>query len=75
QVNVVIIFTLFRVMYATTLMSNSNTQRKAYAGLRSMCTLLPILGVTWVFGILAINESLIAIQYIFAITNSLQVRL
>lgn len=42
-------------------------------GLRSLCTLLPVLGITWVFGILSINEDLIAFQYLFAVFNSLQV--
>ncbi|XP_057312360.1 adhesion G-protein coupled receptor D1-like [Hydractinia symbiolongicarpus] len=41
-------------------------------GLRSSLILLPILGVTWVFGILSFNTETIAFQYIFNITNSLQ---
>ena len=36
-------------------------------------TLLPLFGLTWIFGVLAINQSLIAFQYLFAICNSLQV--
>lgn len=38
-----------------------------------MIVLLPLLGITWVFGLLAIDERTIAFQYIFAILNSLQV--
>jgi hypothetical protein len=34
---------------------------------------IPILGITWVFGVMAFNESSLVFQYIFAITNSLQV--
>lgn len=45
------------------------------AGLRSLGTLLPVLGVTWVFGIMAINEDTDIFQYIFVAANSLQVRL
>lgn len=45
------------------------------AGLRSLGTLLPVLGVTWVFGIMAINEDTDILQYIFVAANSLQVRL
>lgn len=35
--------------------------------------LLPILGCTWIFGIVAVNEKLIAFAWIFTILNSLQV--
>jgi hypothetical protein len=34
---------------------------------------IPILGITWVFGVMAFNESSVVFQYIFAITNSIQV--
>lgn len=45
------------------------------SALRSLGTLLPVLGVTWLFGILAVNEKADVFQYIFVIANSLQVRL
>ena len=35
--------------------------------------MIPILGVTWIFGIMAFNDSSIVFQYIFAIVNSIQV--
>lgn len=44
------------------------------AGVKGMIVLLPLLGLTWVFGIMAINMDTIAFQYLFAILNSLQVR-
>ena len=34
---------------------------------------IPILGITWIFGVMAFNDSAIVFQYIFAIVNSLQV--
>ena len=38
-----------------------------------MALLVPILGITWIFGIFAVNEELIVFQYLFAISNSFQV--
>ena len=35
--------------------------------------LLPILGCTWIIGIIAVNENLIVFAWIFTILNSLQV--
>lgn len=43
------------------------------SGLRSLGTLLPVLGATWLFGILAVNENVDVFQYIFVIANSFQV--
>ena len=34
---------------------------------------IPILGITWIFGVMAFNDSSIVFQYIFAIINSIQV--
>ena len=44
-------------------------------GLRSICVLLPLMGVTWIFGLLSVNKETVVFQYIFAILNSLQVSL
>lgn len=44
------------------------------SGLRGICALLPILGLTWVFGVLSIGEASVVFQYLFAIFNSLQVK-
>ncbi|XP_061176826.1 uncharacterized protein LOC133185543 isoform X2 [Saccostrea echinata] len=71
-INLFIICSLFRVMCATRLLTESTTKKKAATGARSLCTLLPVLGITWVFGILSINEDLIVFQYLFAVFNSLQ---
>ena len=42
-------------------------------GLRSVCVLLPLMGVTWVIGTLAVNKDFLVLHYMFAILNSLQV--
>ena len=43
------------------------------AKLISAATLMPILGVTWVFGLLAINEETEVFAWIFTILNAFQV--
>lgn len=70
--NVLIIVSLVRVLCASSAMMKSSLQKKASSGLRSLGTLLPVLGVTWLFGILAVNENADVFQYIFVIANSLQ---
>ncbi|XP_070255700.1 adhesion G-protein coupled receptor D1 isoform X4 [Myotis yumanensis] len=39
---------------------------------KAVAVLLPILGTSWVFGVLAVNSQAVAFQYAFAILNSLQ---
>lgn len=42
------------------------------SGFKSTVVLFPLLGVTWLFGILALDRNTIAFQYLFALCNSLQ---
>ena len=41
--------------------------------LKAMIILLPLLGLTWIIGILAVNNDTQVFAWIFAILNSLQV--
>ncbi|XP_078329616.1 uncharacterized protein LOC111112680 [Crassostrea virginica] len=70
--NLLIIVSLVKILCATSVMAKSSLQKKAASGLRSLGTLLPVLGVTWLFGILAVNEKTNVFQYLFVIANSLQ---
>lgn len=45
------------------------------SGVQSAIVLLPLLGITWIFGVLTFNSEMLAFQYLFAIFNSLQVRI
>uniref|UniRef100_A0A4W5N7P1 Adhesion G protein-coupled receptor D1 n=1 Tax=Hucho hucho TaxID=62062 RepID=A0A4W5N7P1_9TELE len=39
---------------------------------KAVAVLLPILGISWIFGVLAINDHALMFQYMFAVFNSLQ---
>ena len=41
--------------------------------IKAIIILLPLLGLTWIIGILAVNENTEVFAWIFAILNSLQV--
>jgi len=41
--------------------------------LKAIVVLLPLLGLTWIIGILAVNDDTVVFAWIFAILNSLQV--
>ena len=36
---------------------------------------MPVLGVTWIIGLFAVNEHTIVFAWVFAVLNSLQVRM
>ncbi|KAL3883250.1 hypothetical protein ACJMK2_029533 [Sinanodonta woodiana] len=70
--NFMIIILVFHRMFSSSAMLTKSDKVKAKSGARSLCVLLPITGITWVFGILSVNEDLVVFQYLFAIINSLQ---
>ncbi|KAL3877058.1 hypothetical protein ACJMK2_034813, partial [Sinanodonta woodiana] len=71
-INFIIIIVVFRQMFSSSAMLTKSDKDKAKTAVRSLCVLLPITGITWVFGILSVNEDLVVFQYLFAIINSLQ---
>ncbi|XP_052089233.1 mucin-22-like, partial [Mytilus californianus] len=70
--NIGTIILVLRAMYSSVTMANERLKKKARAGLKCMVTLLPVLGLSWLFGILAFNEDTIIFQYLFGITTSCQ---
>ena len=48
------------------------TLRNTKVALKGSAILLPILGLTWLFGLLVFNRDTIVFKYLFAICNSLQ---
>ncbi|XP_076077318.1 uncharacterized protein LOC143047880 [Mytilus galloprovincialis] len=48
------------------------TTEQVKAGIRKVCIILPLFGVTWVLGAFSINEETVVFQYLFAVFNSLQ---
>ncbi|XP_031572893.1 adhesion G protein-coupled receptor L3-like isoform X2 [Actinia tenebrosa] len=72
-INFVVMVMVIKVILASvTSIQNPGNTSQVKAGLKGMVVLLPLLGLTWVFGLMAVNEKTIAFQYIFAILNSLQ---
>ncbi|KAH3725557.1 hypothetical protein DPMN_051402, partial [Dreissena polymorpha] len=71
-INTIIVITVIHKMFKSSAMRTKSDKEKARLGVRSLCVLLPILGITWVFGVFSVNEQTVAFQYIFAVCNALQ---
>ena len=73
QINTVL---LGRVVYEILKMQSDKTSalERMGQGTKACVVLFPLLGMTWVFGVLSVTEAGLAFQYIFTILNSLQVQ-
>ncbi|CAH3021194.1 unnamed protein product [Porites evermanni] len=65
---------LGRVINEIVKMQSGNTSEveKVRKGVKACAVLFPLLGLTWVFGILSVTDAGLVFQYIFTILNSLQ---
>ena len=61
-----------RQMMGTKYMQNKTQVEKVRTGVKASGVILPLLGITWLFGLLSFNSDTIIFKYIFTIFNSLQ---
>ncbi|BFY97097.1 hypothetical protein BsWGS_00137 [Bradybaena similaris] len=71
-VNFVILAVVIRIVVTSAKMGKNSDCDHIRAGIKATLLLLPLLGLTWIFGLAAVNEKLIIFQYLFAILNTLQ---
>ena len=69
-VNSIVLVTALSTSYKMAIAESDFLKLQQIARLTML--LMPIFGLTWLFGLLAINKQLIIFQYIFTIINSLQ---
>ncbi|XP_052808064.1 adhesion G protein-coupled receptor L4-like [Mya arenaria] len=72
SLNIICLVLVFRKMLRMKAMESKKTTEKIQTSLRSLCVLVPLMGVSWILGIFYINEDLYFMQYLFAICNGLQ---
>ncbi|KXJ29080.1 uncharacterized protein LOC110252281 [Exaiptasia diaphana] len=71
-INMVVFVLVIRQMMGTRHAQSKSRDEKLRMGVKATAVILPLLGITWVFGLLAFNTATLAFKYIFAILNSLQ---
>ncbi|XP_052811436.1 adhesion G protein-coupled receptor L3-like isoform X1 [Mya arenaria] len=70
--NTIITVAVIKRLFGTSAMSKRGDADKIKTGIRSVCVLLPVFGITWLFGVFAVNRDTVVFQYLFVIFNSLQ---
>ncbi|XP_057296181.1 adhesion G-protein coupled receptor D1-like [Hydractinia symbiolongicarpus] len=68
--NVVILIQTLRVSYKMTVATSEGLKFRKLAQLTLL--LLPVFGLSWIFGILAVNDDVIIFQYVFAFLSAFQ---
>lgn len=68
--NVVILIQTLRVSYKMTVATSEALKFRKLAQLTLL--LLPVFGLSWIFGILAVNDDVIIFQYVFSLLNAFQ---
>ncbi|XP_015764852.1 PREDICTED: adhesion G-protein coupled receptor D1-like, partial [Acropora digitifera] len=71
-INGVIFFWVLRAMMTSHKMIMKPLKEKIRRGIKSCLVLFPLLGLTWVFGLLAFDKHTVVFLYLFAVINSLQ---
>ncbi|XP_052808093.1 adhesion G protein-coupled receptor L3-like [Mya arenaria] len=71
-VNIVALFIIITKMLRMKAMTRKPLNAKIMTSVRSLCVLVPLLGITWILGIFYINKDTSFMQYLFVICNSLQ---
>ncbi|XP_070552066.1 adhesion G protein-coupled receptor L2-like isoform X2 [Ptychodera flava] len=70
--NLFVIASVLKAFFSVRVNAKKTDAQKIKAGIRASLVLVPLLGLTWLFGIFAVNQETLIFQYIFAILNSLQ---
>ncbi|KAH3730495.1 hypothetical protein DPMN_056485, partial [Dreissena polymorpha] len=70
--NIICLILVINKMCGVKSMEKKTYTEKIKTSLRSLCVLVPLMGVSWILGIFYINDDLFFMQYLFAICNGLQ---
>ncbi|XP_077992799.1 uncharacterized protein LOC144446830 [Glandiceps talaboti] len=71
-INLIILAMVLRIVVTSAAANKEKEFDHIKAGVKGALVLIPILGLSWMFGLLAVNDNLLAFHYLFAICNSLQ---
>ncbi|XP_076071097.1 adhesion G protein-coupled receptor B1-like [Mytilus galloprovincialis] len=70
--NIIILIIMIYKIMTTRGLAAKTLKEKSKAGIKSICVIFPLFGITWILGAFSVNEDLVVFQYLFAVCNSLQ---
>jgi hypothetical protein len=72
-VNFVFVAIVIRALLRSTTMLTKSKRQQAKSIVKAICVMSPVLGLTWVFGVMGVNEQTVVFLVLFVVFNSLQV--
>ncbi|XP_076445185.1 uncharacterized protein LOC143283056 isoform X2 [Babylonia areolata] len=70
--NYVFVALVIRALLSTTVMITKANRKRAKSVVKAVCVMTPILGLCWVFGVMAVSDDTLVFQVLFVVFNSLQ---
>ncbi|KAK7107190.1 hypothetical protein V1264_015148 [Littorina saxatilis] len=70
--NFVFVALVIRALLSAHVMTTKDERQKAKSVVKAICVMTPILGLSWIFGVMSVNDDTVVFQVLFVIFNSLQ---
>ncbi|CAE1158578.1 unnamed protein product [Acanthosepion pharaonis] len=71
-INIICVALIVKSLLSAYCMLRQSIKQRLRTGARAIGILTPLLGFTWIFGVLAVNENLKVFEYLFTVASSLQ---
>ncbi|XP_028416355.1 adhesion G-protein coupled receptor D1-like [Dendronephthya gigantea] len=71
-INTIVFVMVMRKMMRTRKLKTKSNIEKVKAGVKASAVIFPVLGLTWIFGLLTFNRETLFFRYLFAVFNSAQ---
>ena len=72
QANIIVFVMILRTMKNFHTVEQQTNIAKVKTGVKTAMAIFPILGLTWVFGLMTFNRETLVFRYLFAVFNSAQ---
>ncbi|XP_070189464.1 adhesion G protein-coupled receptor B1-like [Littorina saxatilis] len=70
--NFVVIVIVIYTMLNSRVMIMKEKRERAKSVVKAICVMTPILGLSWIFGVMSVNDDTVVFQVLFVVFNSLQ---
>ncbi|XP_070189466.1 uncharacterized protein [Littorina saxatilis] len=70
--NFVVIVIVIYTLLNSRVMIKKDKRERAKSVVKAICVMTPILGLSWIFGVMSVNDDTVVFQILFVVFNSLQ---
>ncbi|KAK7107197.1 hypothetical protein V1264_015154 [Littorina saxatilis] len=70
--NFVFVVLVIRALLSAKVMIQKDKREQTKSVVKAICVMTPILGLSWIFGVMSVNDDTVVFQILFVVFNSLQ---